>query len=69
MLIAADTGDVAWTDSKHDAVDAAMAALPRGRAEWFRPAHHDVHAQRPVEVGDLLHRAVTERDFFPEASR
>jgi len=71
LLIAAETGDVAWTDSKHDAVDAAMAALPRGRAEWFRPAHHDVHAQRPVEVGDLLHRAVTEPDFFPlpEATR
>ncbi len=71
LLIAADTGDVAWTHSKHEAVDAAIAALPRGRAEWFSPAHHDVHAQRPVEVGDLLHRAVTEPDFFPlpEASR
>ena len=71
LLIAADTGDVAWSDSKHVAVDAAMAALPSGRAEWFRPAHHDVHAQRPVEVGDLLHRAVTEPDFFPppEATR
>jgi pimeloyl-ACP methyl ester carboxylesterase len=71
LLIAADTGDVAWTHSKHEAVDAAIAALPRGRAEWFSPAHHDVHAQQPVEVGQLLHRAVTEPDFFPlpEASR
>jgi pimeloyl-ACP methyl ester carboxylesterase len=65
LLIAADTGDVAWTHSKHEAVDAAVASLPRGRAEWFSPAHHDVHAQRPTEVGDLLHRAVTEPGFFP----
>jgi len=65
LLIAADTGDVAWTHSKEDAVDAAVAALPRGRAEWFRPAHHDVHAQHPTEVGDLLHRAVTDDTFFP----
>ena len=65
LLIAADTGDVAWTHSKHEAVDAAVAALPRGRAVWFSPAHHDVHAQQPTQVGDLLHRAVTEPDFFP----
>ncbi len=65
LLIAADNGDVAWTNSKHEAVDAAVAALPRGRAEWFSPAHHDVHAQRPIEVGDLLHRASVEADFFP----
>lgn len=66
LLIAADTGDVAWTHSKHEAVDAAVAALPRGRAEWFSPAHHDVHAQQPTAVGDLLHRASTDPRFFPE---
>lgn len=64
LLIGADTGDVAWSHSKHEAVDAALAALPCGRAEWFSPAHHDVHAQRPDEVADLLHRAVTDPDFF-----
>jgi pimeloyl-ACP methyl ester carboxylesterase len=68
LLIAADTGDVAWSHSKHDAVEAALAALPRGRAEWFRPAHHDVHAQHPDEVGALLHRAVADPDFFPPAT-
>lgn len=68
LLIAADTGDVAWTHSKHEAVDAAIDALPRGRAEWFSPAHHDVHAQQPTEVGDLLHRAATDPTFFPETT-
>jgi len=65
LMIPADTGDVAWTSSKRQAVDAAIAALPHGRAEWFSPAHHDVHAQHPAKVADLLHRASTEADFFP----
>jgi pimeloyl-ACP methyl ester carboxylesterase len=63
LLIGADTGDVAWSSSKHDAVDHALSLLPQGRAVWFE-AHHDVHAQRPVEVGDLLHRAATDPTFF-----
>lgn len=57
LLIPADTGDVPWTASKHEAVDAALAALPRGAARWFR-ADHDVHAQHPVEVADVLHSAL-----------
>jgi pimeloyl-ACP methyl ester carboxylesterase len=66
LLIGADTGDVAWSASKHDAVDHAIASLPRGRAVWFSPAHHDVHAQQPDAVGDLLRRAATDPTFFTE---
>jgi len=65
LLIGADTGDVAWSASKHDAVDHAIAALPQGRAVWFSPAHHDVHAQQPDAVGDLLLQAVSDPTFFP----
>jgi pimeloyl-ACP methyl ester carboxylesterase len=54
LLIPADTGDVAWTHDKHDAVAAAVAALPNGRARWFSPAHHDIHAQHPVELAHVL---------------
>ena len=64
LLIGADTGDVAWSASKHDAVDHAIAALPRGRAVWFSPAHHDVHAQQPAAVGDLLLQAASDPEFF-----
>ena len=35
-------------------VDAALDALPDGRAVWFEGAHHDVHAQRPAEVAEHL---------------
>ena len=65
LLIGADTGDVAWSQSKHEAVDHALETLPRGRAEWFSPAHHDVHAQQPDAVGDLLYRAINDPAFFP----
>ncbi len=75
LLIPADTGDVGWTTSKRANVEAAVAALPSGRAHWFRPAHHDVHAQQPDAVAALLHEASTDPDFFtappirPEISR
>ena len=37
-----------------DSVDAALDAMPDGRAAWFEGAHHDVHAQRPAEVAAHL---------------
>lgn len=68
LLIPADTGDVSWSSSKRAAVDEAVAALPLGRAHWFAPAHHDVHAQQPVAVAELLHDALTDPDFFTRDS-
>jgi pimeloyl-ACP methyl ester carboxylesterase len=65
LLIPADTGDVNWTSSKRDAVHDAVASLPRGRAHWFSPAHHDVHAQQPEPVAQLLHAATTDPSFYP----
>lgn len=69
LLVAADTGQVAWTESKEQAVQAAVDALPRGRAHWFRPAHHDVHAQQPDAVTDLLQQAATDPSFYPSIDR
>jgi pimeloyl-ACP methyl ester carboxylesterase len=54
LLVPADTGEVAWTSDKRLAVDAAVAALPRGRAHWFSPAHHDIHAQQPAALAAVL---------------
>lgn len=68
LLIAADNshagGGAGWSSTKQTAVDAAVEALPRGRAEWFRPAHHDVHAQHPDPVADLLEQTVTDPSFY-----
>lgn len=66
LLIAADNGDVAWSDSKHAAIDAAVAAITNARAAWFSPAHHDVHAQQPDAVADLLRRVATDPAFFDQ---
>lgn len=54
LLVPADTGEVAWTNDKRTAVDAAVSALPRGRAHWFSPAHHDIHAQQPAALAAVL---------------
>jgi pimeloyl-ACP methyl ester carboxylesterase len=54
LLLPADSGDVAWAHNKHLAVEAALAALPHGRVVWFRPAHHDLHAQFPQQCADVI---------------
>ena len=54
LLVPADSGDVAWTNDKRIAVDDAIALLPNGRAHWFSPAHHDIHAQHPVRLAEVL---------------
>ncbi|MFM7251713.1 MAG: alpha/beta fold hydrolase [Ilumatobacteraceae bacterium] len=54
LLVPADTGDVAWTHDKREAVDAALAALPHGDAHWFSPADHDIHAQHPEPLAEVL---------------
>ena len=49
-----DSGDVAWTRNKEKAVDHALQTLPNARAHWFRPAHHDLHAQHPERFAEVL---------------
>lgn len=53
IIAAADTPEA--RARKAPSVDEAIAALPNASAHWFDPAHHDVHAQHPVAVADLLH--------------
>lgn len=54
LFVPADSGDVAWTRNKEKAVDAALSAIPNARAHWFRPAHHDLHAQHPERFAEVL---------------
>jgi pimeloyl-ACP methyl ester carboxylesterase len=54
LLVPADSGDVAWSTDKRVAVDTAIELLPNGRAHWFAPAHHDIHAQHPVRLAEVL---------------
>jgi pimeloyl-ACP methyl ester carboxylesterase len=68
LLLPVDTGEPAWTSRKLDAVDAALAGLPRGRAVWLRERDHDVHLQAPDEVADLLLAAVADGFLDPPAT-
>jgi pimeloyl-ACP methyl ester carboxylesterase len=49
--------------AKQAAVDHAVASLRRSRAVWFRPADHDLHAQKPVEFAQTVARALDEGFF------
>ena len=68
LFISADSGDSDWTTSKRRAIDHALTQLAAARSEWFSPAHHDVHAQRPAEVAALLRSATDDPQFFPASS-
>ena len=43
-----------FTHDKQGAVDQALALLPNGRAHWFEHADHDIHAQFPQELTNVL---------------
>jgi pimeloyl-ACP methyl ester carboxylesterase len=56
LLVMADTGDD-WADQKRALAEELMAASGLVRVEWFSPGDHDLHAQHPVALADLLHAA------------
>ncbi len=53
LLCPADDGDAPAGDRKRHGVEAAAAAIPGARVEWFR-GDHDIHAQHPVELAAAL---------------
>lgn len=63
LLVPADNGDASWTSDKRAGVEAALASIPVGRAQWFSPADHDIHAQFPDELAKVLHGATTDGFF------
>ncbi|MGI8983529.1 MAG: alpha/beta fold hydrolase [Acidimicrobiales bacterium] len=54
LLVMADTGD-AWAEEKRAMAAELAEASRRVQVEWFTPGDHDLHAQHPVELADLLH--------------
>jgi pimeloyl-ACP methyl ester carboxylesterase len=63
LWLPADSGDVGWTHDKRVGLEAAAAVHPNSRTHWFSPADHDVHAQHPGAVADVLHGAATDGFF------
>ena len=56
LLVMADTGDD-WAEEKRAIGDELREASARVRVEWFSPGDHDLHAQHPAALADLLHGA------------
>jgi pimeloyl-ACP methyl ester carboxylesterase len=53
VVAVADTGDAPWTAAKRAADADIRRAVPGVRVEWLN-ADHDIHADRPDWVADLL---------------
>ena len=62
LLVPADTGAAAWSERKRVDVDRAQAALPVARTRWLG-GDHDIHAQHPVELADMM-SDMTRDGFF-----
>lgn len=56
LLVMADAGDD-WSAQKRAMGEELTKASPRVRVEWFSPGDHDLHAQYPVELAELLDAA------------
>ena len=54
LLVMADTGDE-WAEQKRAIGEELAGASGRVRVKWFSPGDHDLHAEHPVELADLLH--------------
>jgi pimeloyl-ACP methyl ester carboxylesterase len=63
LLPAEDPGNSRWMAVKRDGVGRAGAALDRSVTRWI-PGDHDLHAQHPDLVAELIHEA-TEPGLFP----
>ena len=53
LLVPADTRADERASQKREGVDMAMERLPRVRVRWFT-GDHDIHAQHPVELADVM---------------
>jgi pimeloyl-ACP methyl ester carboxylesterase len=54
LFLPADSGIDSHTREREEMLDIALSSIPRCRVHWFRPAHHDLHAQHPERCADVL---------------
>ncbi len=57
LILAADTGDAAWTYAKRLAAEHLIADRPRARVAWVM-GDHDIHLDRPADVAEALVEAI-----------
>lgn len=59
LFTPAAKSDDDFTRRKREQISHALAHLARGRAEWFEPADHDLHAQFPDRFAHTVHDAIS----------
>ena len=59
LFTPAAKGNDEHTRNKRKQVAHAVATLARGRAEWFEPADHDLHAQFPGRFASVVDDAIS----------
>lgn len=59
MFTPAAKGNDPHTQNKRKQVAEAVASLAKGRAEWFEPADHDLHAQFPDRFASVVDDAIS----------
>lgn len=59
LFTPAAKGKDAFTDTKRRQIAHAVATLRQGRAEWFEPADHDLHAQFPDRFASVVDDAIS----------
>ncbi|MDQ1396962.1 MAG: esterase [Acidimicrobiaceae bacterium] len=62
LLVPAGPGGDAADPEKRSVIEAAERAIPRARTHWMA-GDHDIHAQHPVEMADLVAEQVVEGFF------
>ena len=62
LLAPADGGETDRLRRKRRDVDTAAAIIPNARVRWFA-GDHDIHAQHPAELADVMH-TMTADGFF-----
>lgn len=62
LLLPAHTGADEQAAQKREGVDLAFARLPNARVRWF-DGDHDIHAQHPCELADVMADTATDGFF------
>jgi pimeloyl-ACP methyl ester carboxylesterase len=57
LVVAEDPSNQRWMAGKRQAIEHAAALLPRSETHWI-VGDHDLHAEQPELVADLIHKAI-----------
>lgn len=63
LFVSADGPNGVFAETKRGSIEQSLKLVPRARAEWFSLADHDLHAQQPQRLAQVIHDATTDGFF------